>query len=450
MLRTDEPGVPYAAVDPYLPLPPARAAIVEAAEAFDESVSATLEDGTSLSSEVRSRRTRSLLVAEVIRQCRSIVRVDCEAFPAVPAAWMDEDLVQTDLDNRNVVYPMDHALSALKQYLGPNLTDLTLLVQDDGVTTESEVASVLSSCPNLLRLELEALVPSGPPAHRTALFDAFTAFTSLEALNIVEGTFITDDFALLPLDHWPLKVLALAECEDLSFPSFHTLVHRFKRTLECLDLAGTPHSNHARDTKKYLRRPFDLPKLDTLVLETTHESPFLLEAFAACPLRTFGLGFCPAVTYADVERFITEVHGETLKRVEVAHDAALTAGQVESLEVLCHAKGLECVLMPDEVRSPSSFPLPFSSTHRCSSFRPQDSDSEHTSDDDASVFDGLDETDSDFEDGDDDAEEDDNDAPEQDHDGWMDDVDAGTAGGLVGEEEEVDEEGEDGWLDQEE
>ncbi|GAA6019927.1 hypothetical protein JCM10207_003340 [Rhodosporidiobolus poonsookiae] len=346
MLRDDPPGTSgaYDAVDPYLPLPPRRAAIVEAAEELG-GVKAQFNDGMDYSSELRCRRTRGLLMAEVVRQCTNVVRVDCEAFPRVPPSWVDE-LEERDLGNRNVVYEVDHAVEAIKTHLGDKLTDLTFLVNDDGVTTEGEVADLLLRCPNLFRLELELLVPSGPATNRERLFDAFTRLTKLESLNVVEGGFVTDEFASLDLN-WPLKVLALSECEDLSFPSFFTLVQRFAPTLECLDLSGTPHSNSERLNKKFLGRPLALPKLDTLVLETPHEAA-LLDSFAQCPLATFGLGFCPAIEYADIERFM-DVHAGTLRRIEVESDAALSAGQVESLEVLCHARGIECELLePDE------------------------------------------------------------------------------------------------------
>ncbi|GAA5909680.1 hypothetical protein JCM6882_008462 [Rhodosporidiobolus microsporus] len=352
MLRTDPPGMSgaYDAVDPFLPLPPQRAAVVEAAERLG-GVPATFPDGTALSSEIRSRRTRGLLVAEVIRQCPNIVRVDCEGFPRVPPAWVD-DLEDRDLSDQNVVYPVDHAIEALKAHARRGeagsttggLTDLTFLVQDDGITTEGDVADLLLSVPHLLRLQLEMLVPSGPASNRDRLFRAFTSFTRLETLHVVEGAFVTDSFAALSLAHLPLKVLALAECEDLSFAGFWDLIHQFANTLEVLDLDGTPHANNDDETAKFLAKRAQLPKLDTLVLSTPHPAPFLLDFFAASPLQTLGFGFCPAVEYGDVERFM-DLHLGTLRRIEVKSDAALSEAQVESLEVLCYGRGVECELI---------------------------------------------------------------------------------------------------------
>ncbi|GAA5856855.1 hypothetical protein JCM8547_008877, partial [Rhodosporidiobolus lusitaniae] len=351
MLRDDPPTAgAYDAVDPFLPLPPRRLAIVEAAERFGGVSSTVDEEGTALSSEVRSRRCRSLLVAEVIRQCRNVVRLDFEGFPCINPLWVD-DIDERDLTELpvNIVYSVDHAAEAVKRYIGAGLTDLTYLVNDDGVTTEGEVAALLSACPNLLRLELETLVPSGSSTNRDALYAAFEALHKLEALNIVDGAmYLTDAFAALPLD-WPnLTVLALGECEDLSFSSFRTLVERFSTSLEVLDIAGTPHANHPEDTKKSLSSgPLNLPRLNTLVLETPHESPFLLTLFTLSPIRTFSFGFCPAIEFSNVLKFLDLQQG-TLKRVEVASDAALTSGQVEGLEVLCHARGVECELLEAE------------------------------------------------------------------------------------------------------
>ncbi|GAA5820305.1 hypothetical protein JCM11251_005565 [Rhodosporidiobolus azoricus] len=363
MLRTDPPGTTgaYDAVDPYLPIPAARLRVVDAAERFG-GVSATLPDGTVLSSEIRCRRTRSLLVAEVIRLCPNLVRVDCEGFPRVPPAWVD-DLDDRDLDDPNVVYSVDHAIEALKVHARRGtLTDLTFLVQDDGITNEGDVAALLQTMPHLLRLQLEMLVPSALRSNRLALFNSFPAFTRLETLHIVEGaSFVNDEFAQLSLGHLPLKVLALGECADLSWEGWWTLIHQFRNTLEVLDLDGTPHANNDDDNDLYLtsgkKGPLDLPKLDTLVLSTPHPFPFLLHLFSSCPISTFGLGFCPAIEYHDIEKFM-DLHLDTLRRIEVKSDAALSEAQVESLEVLCYGRGIECELVEGDENEDSDLDGP--------------------------------------------------------------------------------------------
>lgn len=339
-LNVDPPSTGYEAEDPLLPLRRDHLAIVEAAEKLGG------VSGEGLSSEIRHRRTRSLLLAEVVRLCPDTVRVDCEGFPRARLDWSDH-ITDANFDDANTVYREDHAVAAIKAHLGPKLRDLTFLANDDGVTAEDTVADFLRACPNLARLELELYVPAGGHENRTKLHDALAALSQLESFTHAGGDFIDDAFAAREDVQWPLKVLALNECEDLSFPALFEFVHRFSRTLECLDLDGAPHNNVDEDNEAFCARPFALPKLDTLVLATQHDAPFLVAAFAQCPVRELSLGFCPAVEYKDIEAFI-DVHVDTLRRIEIAGDAALTEAQVESLEVLCHAKGIECELLPPD------------------------------------------------------------------------------------------------------
>lgn len=267
------------------------------------------------------------------------------------------------------IYRTDHALEAIKTHLGPRLTDISLLMNDDGISTEGDVATLLEACPNLLRLELSIYCGYVDPQERRALHEALLKLRKLETLDVSAGWFINEEFARLALGQdlredegtevalvrrahttpnpFPaLRCLALVECSDLSFEAFFNLVHRFSSTLRILDIDSTPHANHPEMTKKYLGRPLDLPRLETLVLSTPLEAKFL-ESFVNCKLVEFCLGFCPAFVYKDIEDFIS-LHQTTLKKVEVADDAALSEAQFESLEVFCHAKGIEIELLePD-------------------------------------------------------------------------------------------------------
>lgn len=200
------------------------------------------------------------------------------------------------------------------------------------------------------------------PEERKALHEALLKLRKLETLDVGAGEFINDEFvqlALAPIHHkneeeeetssnpFPaLNCLALGYCQDLSFDSFFNFIHLFSSTLRVLDLDSTPHANHPAVTKKYLGRPFDLPHLRTLVLSTPHE-PKILDSFVNTKLTEFSYGFCPAFSYKNVEDFIA-LHQDTLKKVEIHDQAALTQAQVERLEVFCHAKGIECELLePD-------------------------------------------------------------------------------------------------------
>ncbi|POY70480.1 hypothetical protein BMF94_6548 [Rhodotorula taiwanensis] len=330
----------YQSADPFAPVPISYRPIIEAAEQLNG------VSGDGVSTEIRYRRTRSLLLAEIIRQCPNITSVDTEMMHKTRPEWAD-DLEDGDLTDSHVVYMTDHALDAVKRYLGPQLEDLSLLVNDDGVSTEGDLADVLLACPNLLRLELDCLAPSGPRANREKLYGALAGLSKLESLTIDAGEFFNDEFATEVDVQWPLKVLGLTECDELSFPAFFTFVHRFSSTLECLDTDRTPHDNNERDTKAYLHRALQLPKLDTLCLATMHEPAWLLDGFAHCPVREFSLGFCPAIELAHIEQFI-DLHAQTLRRIEVQGDAALSEAQVESLEVLCHSKHIECEVLPVE------------------------------------------------------------------------------------------------------
>ncbi|BGP55550.1 hypothetical protein JCM8202v2_003155 [Rhodotorula sphaerocarpa] len=340
MLDLEADGTGYQSADPFGHIPRSHRTIIEAAEELNK------VSGEGLSSEIRHRRTRSLLMAEVIRQCPNIVSVDTELMPKTRPEW-SEDLEERDLTNSDIIYATDHAIDAVKRHLGAQLEDLSLLINDDGVSTEGDLADILLACPNLLRLQIDCLAPSGPRANREKLHRAFAGLRKLESLTIDSGEFMNDEFATAVDVGWPLKVLALTECDDLSFPAFFAFVHRFAATLECLDVDRTPHDNHERETEAYVHRAVQLPRLDTLCLATVHEPAWLLEGFAHCPLREFSLGFCPAIGLPHLEQFI-DAHAPTLKRIEVGGDAALTEAQVESLEVLCHSKHIECEVLPVE------------------------------------------------------------------------------------------------------
>ncbi|BGO99668.1 Proteophosphoglycan ppg4 [Rhodotorula toruloides] len=351
MLRFDPEGPGFGSHDPFRPISRSHRRVVEEAERIG-GVGTTDVKGRPLLPGIRELRTRSLLLAEVVRLCPNVTELNCETCPKSYPEWTSSlDGLARQEDLEKLLYIRDHALEAVKTHLAQQLVDLTLVVngEDEGYTTEGDLASILAVCPNLVRLHVDCYAPTGTYDMRRDLFRAFERLDKLEILTLQEGTFVNDEFAALD---WrcPLRVLALASAEDLSFPFFWDLIHKFALTLECLDIDEVPHTNVEKDNKKFVGRHVSLPRLDTLVISTQHEPAFLLESFVQCPIRTFGLGFCPAVSYADIERFVA-LHGQTLKRVEVKHDAALTEAQVESLEVYCHAKGIECELWEDEESS---------------------------------------------------------------------------------------------------
>jgi hypothetical protein len=273
----------------------------------------------------RHSRARGLLFASIIPRLPNLDTLDFD-FHYLTSVVEDIPL------------PVDHVVEAALK-VGSKITDLTLTNELSSMRDEAYLASLLSHFPNLLRLDLAlgALHSGG----RDDLIKALVGLSKLETMSLMSAPYVTDDFAAA---NWvaPLKILALSSCEDLSFAGFRTLVDKFSSTLTVLDLDDVPHNNSEKDNKKYLGLPFDLPKLNTLVLTTLHPASFL-DSFAACSLVEFSFGFCPNIPYAAVEAFVVH-HSATLKEVTLEDAANLSSAQIESLEVLCHAKGINCTV----------------------------------------------------------------------------------------------------------
>ena len=268
---------------------------------------------------------------------------------------LDFDLVDTPAESE----PRNEVTLALLASR-PALLDLTLTSADDALIDESYLAALLAPFPLLERLDLaiDNLLPSA--TGRTELIQTLVGLEHLETLSLAHTPFVGKEFAEA---EWkaPLKILALAECDEVSVPDFRKLVSKFGETLEVLDLEVrfslssfpralmgaqmTPHDNVDKDNLT-ISLPLPLPHLTTLVLSTLHPSP-ILHSFSLSPLHEFEFGFCPKIPYADLLSFLSARIG-TLERVRVTGDSSLTEGQVESLEVWCFAKGVECRVMPTE------------------------------------------------------------------------------------------------------
>lgn len=235
----------------------------------------------------------------------------------------------------------DYVMEAAKK-VGSKIEDLTLSNEEVSMYTEGEVATFLTYFPNVLRLDMGLILH---PTGRDELLQSLVGYEKLETLSLVSAPYVNEQFASAA---WkaPLKILALEGCEELSFPSFRTLVHKFSPTLEVLDIDDVPHTNSEVDNTKWLGKPIDLPKLNTLVLTTLHEAKFL-DSFATLPIEEFELGFCPSIPYEALEAFIRS-HEATLKQFTIHAGSNLTEAQMESIEVLCHAKGVNCDIELDE------------------------------------------------------------------------------------------------------
>lgn len=283
-----------------------------------------VDDG-GLSWAERRLRGRRLLFADIISRCPHLDTLDCQ--------FATHDSLTSD--------PV-HA-AAVK--VGHQIVDLTLSAEPYRSCREEDAARFLSHFPNLLRLDLALDARNKNDQERLDLIQSIVAMEKLETLSLVSAPFVNDNFANA---EWkaPLNILALANVENLSLPSFRTLVHKFRNTLTVLDIDDAPENSNEKDNKKYLGLPLDLPKLDTLVLSTFH-GPAFLSSFDELSLVEFTLGFCPSISFADLESFITR--HSTLERLTVESRAGLSDSQVESLEVLCYARGIDCkVELSDE------------------------------------------------------------------------------------------------------
>ncbi|GAA5830882.1 hypothetical protein JCM11251_001108 [Rhodosporidiobolus azoricus] len=246
------------------------------------------------------------------------------------------------------------ALQAVRS-VGTKTEALSLLLPPDGVSTEADAAELLSSFPNLKRLEINSLVTLDDEKikaeDRSALFSAFSSLSKLEELDLGQSSFVIDDFAALPLS-FPLTHLALGEYLDLSFPSFITLVERFSETLESLELDDSPRDAFEDETTVHIGKVLNLPKLVALEVATPHKTKFL-DAFAKSPLKEIFFGDCPQFKAADVVAFL-EAHMDTLVDVDMEEggipDEEREGGEAASAEEVisawCEKNGKNFAIMP--------------------------------------------------------------------------------------------------------
>ena len=274
-------------------------------------------------------RFRRTLLAEVVASLPNLVSVQLDMV----------DLIEPSLPNHLQQKELTNALRNVGHRISSSLT----IEGDDAgevVVSEAYLAEFLASFPNLARLELTLpLDPTG----RSELHSTLVSLTSLRALILQSAEFVNEAFVRLP---WtaPISTLALSNCDELSLPALRELLAHFAPTLTVLDLEDVPANITDAEAKKHLE-PLSLPKLDTLVLNTTHDVAFL-QLFGRCELSALTIGFCPQIASGEWEAFITE-HAGTLKEVQVQAGHEFTEGQIESLEVLCFAKGIECEVEDD-------------------------------------------------------------------------------------------------------
>lgn len=334
------------AVPPYVASAAAASAVAELGEplvVIGEDVIAHTDLDTAF-------RQRCSLLAKAIDSLPKLVKVDCDFVHGMPGASASELDPSNDLGPL-ASYPL---VSRALLRMGDRLTDLELANDDEEegaepVCTEEHLGNFLRLLPGLERLALALdLFPRG----RETLLDGLVSLKHLTYLSIDSGPFVDDEFARAS---WtcPLLELSLVTCDAVSFPSLLTFLGKFSSTLAVLRLDEVPSDATTLDASKLLGRPWPLPKLRALFLSTLHPAAFL-GAFppSVCKLRDLAIGFCPAIAYAEWEAFLAS-HQRSLRTVVVSGEAELTDAHVESLEVWCHAKGVECVVEPPDSDSES-------------------------------------------------------------------------------------------------
>ncbi|KAK4701659.1 hypothetical protein P7C70_g4568, partial [Phenoliferia sp. Uapishka_3] len=251
------------------------------------------------------------------------------------------DMIDLDLNGAPDYLCRKEVTNELRKIGGQITASLTIdadALSDDPYVGEGYLADFIKCFPKIQRLEMDIALRSDG---RDLLHQTIVGLKDLRQLCIGDANFVNEAFAALP---WtaPIRMLALATCDELSLPSLITLVNKLEPTLEVLDLEEVPATITDREVVKYLK-PLNLSKLTTLVLSTTHPASFL-SLFSKVTLSSLSIKSCPGITYAEWEKFIGE-HESTLKEVCADDGHEFSDAQIESLEVLCFAKGIELSVM---------------------------------------------------------------------------------------------------------
>ena len=284
--------------------------------------------------DARRYRFRREMLAEIISKLPNLVSVEADLVDR-PFESLPPHLERREVSN------------ALRS-IGPQITSSITLeseFEDEDVgevhITEGYLAEFLQSFPNVARVHLSLpLAPSG----RTELHKTLSSLSSLTNLVIGDAAFVNEAFAALSWSS-PISLLALRDCDELSLPSLISFLTTLGPSLKTLDLDDVPANLTESESKKLLR-PLPLPHLSTLVLATIHNEA-ILRLFARTTLKELCIAACPAIEYPAWEAFITEQAG-SLRTVTLESDHELTDAQVESVEVFCFAKGIECRVERDD------------------------------------------------------------------------------------------------------
>ncbi|SGY22928.1 BQ5605_C019g08873 [Microbotryum silenes-dioicae] len=299
---------------------------------------------------------RALLFEEILRKLPKLTTLDFDLLAHFPRN-------DGPSDPRRVPVVDSFPGSLLEEGgVGPQIIDLTLYGDSNSMIPFNELEVMLGAFPNLKRLHLgfEPTSEDDEDDGPECVYKALAELKYLESFTLDNAYWLDTRFANHEFKG-PLKLIALSDATEITWDALRRAVEKLSATLEVLDLdsfalefadlldsAQTEgDAEGGFGPRERLLRPWKLPKLDTLVLETDHD-PAVLTVFNDCPIKQLELGMCELFGYSTVEDFIT-MHESTLKSLIVIQDSFLTPAQMESLELLAFHKGIDLV-----VRDPDS------------------------------------------------------------------------------------------------
>ncbi|KAM0792994.1 hypothetical protein ACM66B_000489 [Microbotryomycetes sp. NB124-2] len=268
----------------------------------------------------RHDRVRSLIFAVVLRLVPNLKALDMvvrERPYADQSAWP--------------LAPRDYAFEAATEF-GEQLEELQVYADSSEQTAWAHDSFYIGDFAGLRSLTLNV---AAPKLLGKALLRDITSLPLLQQLDLSEADYFDDYVVDIPWSS-SLQSLGLSGAEDLSYSAFCTLLEMHP-TLVKLDLQDVPINMTDRELESI--RPLSLPNLRLLELSTVLPARFL-DHFLDSPIQELCLGFAPSISVRVIESFIS-THQRTLKRLTLNEIDQFSDGQIEGLELLCHAGGIE-------------------------------------------------------------------------------------------------------------
>jgi hypothetical protein len=228
--------------------------------------------------------------------------------------------------------------SQVCRIIGPGILDLSLQTPGNYATTGSttSLATLLLNFPNLRQLEIQPLFDSTAPD--SLLVGAIVEMKKLETLSIDGANWVDAKFANAPWNS-PIKALTLRDCQYLNLKDFVTLIGKLGQTLEFLDINKRVAQPLKDEPMEGESSPFDLPKLETLILSTYRPSSFL-DRFSKCRLQSLTIRYAPEIDYDEWRSFLS-AHLATLRMVTIDGTALISEAGRYAIRRTVESKGIE-------------------------------------------------------------------------------------------------------------